>query len=540
MRVALGVAALAFLAAQQTPQPSAKPPVFRAGTRLVQLNVVVHDRHGEPVTDLKKEDFAVLERGKPQAIAFFSMDTAAQAPLPSAPLPAHIFTNVLPEHGGVPTGVTVIVLDLVNTGWADQHRARDALVKFLKQIEPQDRIAIFSLGGRGLTLLHDYTTDSAALVARLHGMTPEISTELDASILNPGEQQELRNMGLDAIADANQREADFYTTNRAVNTLASFEAIAQHLAGLPGRKNLIWLSAGFPLMIGFDEMPEPGQHFSTRDQRIFSPEMESAARALNNSGIAVYPVDARGLVAPTQFSASSRTPGRMPTLAQTNANTDTMRDLAERTGGRASYNTNDLTRAIRRAIDDSRVTYTLGYYSTDESQDGRFRDIKVTVDRPHLDVRTRKGYFAMRPADQAADSRKRDIRAAVWSPLESTALPMNVRVDFIDNPPNTINVFVEVSGRSVSFRKDGDRWKAQLDMIYVQKDDNGKVQGSGDVENLSLALTEENYRKASEQGIIHQHRSPRQSSATTLRIVVRDAASGSVGSVTVPFSKVPG
>jgi len=543
MRAPLLLAAAASIAIQspaQPPAPPAQPPVFRSATRLVQINVVVHDKHGQPVADLKKEDFVVVDRGKPQAISFFSMDSASGvAAPPQAPLAPDVFTNLPAERKGVPTGVTVILLDLVNTGWTDQHYARDALLRFLKQIEPQDRIAIFTLGGHGLTLLHDYTTDAASLVERLKSEKGDLPTTLDASTLDDSTQQELRDMGLDGIADGNEREADFFTTNRVVNTLAAFEVIAQHLAGLPGRKSLIWLSGGIQLMIGFDELPSAGDKFSSRDQRIFTPEMDAAVRALNNSGIAVYPVDARGLMPPAGFSASARTPPKsLPSLAKQNANSDTMLELASRTGGHAAYNTNDLSGAIRRAVDDGRVTYTLGYYPADAAEDGRFHEVKVTVDRSGVDVRFRKGYFAMRPAAQTADSRRRDMRAAVWSPLYSTAIPVAARVDFIDETQKTINVFIQLDSSTVSFRKDGDRWKAVLDVAYVQRDDHGRNKGDGEVDTLSIALTDDNYRKLTQQGMIHQHRSPRAAGATTLRIVVRDADTGSVGSVTVPINQI--
>lgn len=522
--------------------PAAQAPVFRISTRLVQVSVVVHDSQGEPVSDLKKEDFTITERGKPQQISFFSMASADRPAAPSATLPPHIFSNVFTEHTGVPTSVTVVLLDLLNTSWTDQIYARKALMKFLGQIQAQDRIAIFALGKRSLTLLHDYTTDSASLIARLKKANGEIPSDLDASTLNSDTQAELQNLGLDALADSDQREADFFAAGRVVNTLSTLQAIAQHLSGLPGRKNLIWLSGGFPLTIGFDEVPAIG---STRDRRTFTQEMDAAVRALNNSGVAVYPVDARGLMvlpgfdASVRGSASMRPPSMASRLASINANIDSMKELAERTGGRAAYNTNDLARAVRRAIDDARVTYTIGYYSTDETQDGKFREIKVKVNRPHLDVRHRKGYFALKPSDNTAKTRKDEIRAAVWSPLESTAVAMNARADVIDQPePNTVNVFVQIDPAAVGFRKEGDRWKAELDIVYVQKGEHGRVQGSGVTDNLSLALTDANYAKVVKEGLVRQRRLPRQPGAINLRIVVRDVASGSIGSLTIPFSQI--
>jgi VWFA-related protein len=524
------------------PQSADQVPVFRASARLVQVSVVVHDSHGHPVDDLKTSDFAVTENGKPQQISFFSMTSADKSAAPPVALPPHIFSNVLAEKRDVPTSVTVVLIDLLNTSWTDQQYARKALLKFFQQIQPQDRVAIFALGRRSLTLLHDYTTDSASLIARLQKATGEIPSELDASTLNANTQSELQSLGLDAMADANQREADFFTAGRIVNTLSTLEAIAQHLSGVPGRKNLIWLSGGFPLTIGFDEVPAIG---STRDQRTFTRETDAAVRALNNSGVAVYPVDARGLMVLPGFDASVRGVPRVnpsatvSRMASINANMESMKELASRTGGRAAYNTNDLARAIRQAIDDSRVTYTIGYYSTDDRQDGKFRPIHVKVNRPHVDVRYRKGYFALKPADDTAKTRKDEIRGAVWSPLESTALAINARADIIDQPaPNTVNVTLQIDSAGVGFRKEGDRWKAEIDVVYVQKDEHGRLLGDGVTDNVAMALTDANYLKAAKEGLFRQRRVPRQPGAISMRVVVRDVASGSVGSLTIPFSQI--
>ncbi len=542
MRATLGLALIAFMA-QQPPAPppaaASQAPVFRASTRLVQVNVVVHDKHGQPVTDLKKEDFTLLEHGKPQQIALFSMNDAAGAPAAAAPLPPHIFSNNVAVRGGAPSGVTVLLLDLVNTGVLDQQRARESVRTFLQQIQPQDRIAIYTLGAHGLTLVHDYTTDAASLVAQLHDVHGEVSNTLAGSTLDDDDQQDLRDMGLGDIADANQRAADFYTSNRIVNTLTAFEAIAHHMSGLPGRKSLVWVSSGIPLQIGFDEMPEAGGTFSNRDRRVFTPEMDSAARALNESGIAVYPVDARGLRAPADFSPTSRkVRPTLPTLAQVNAEIDTMNELADRTGGRAAFNTNDLTHAIRRAVDDGRVTYTLGYYPSDDRQDGKFREIKVAVDRPNVDVRSRKGYFAMRPADQSAAARTREIQAAIWSPLDSTELPFDARVDLLADPPDTLNVFIQVKPGAIGFTKDGDRWKATLEAVYVQRDAHEAPLAEAEIETLPLSLPDDKFRQASQQGLIFQHRVKRQPSGASLRVVVRDNGTASIGSITVPFSQI--
>jgi hypothetical protein len=127
----------------------------------------------------------------------------------------------------------------------------------------------------------------------------------------------------------------------------------------------------------------------------------------------------------------------------------------------------------------------------------------------------------------------------VWSPLESTAVAMNARVDFIDVPaPDTVNVFVQIDPATIAFRKEGDRWKAELDLVYVQKDERGQMRADGVTDRLSLALTDATYAEAVKSGIIHQQRFSRQPAAVSLRIVVRDANTGSTGSITVPFARV--
>src|SRR5579862_9572276 len=153
-------------ASQSAPPPvppaqSAPPPV-RVSTRLVQVSVIVEE-HGQPVTGLKQEDFQLFDQGQPQKIAFFSEHnssvtaTAAATPAP-APLPPDVFSNRIAEKPGVPTSVTVILLDLLNTYSADMAYARNQIVKFIEALQPQDRVALYGLSD-DLYILHDFTHD---------------------------------------------------------------------------------------------------------------------------------------------------------------------------------------------------------------------------------------------------------------------------------------------------------------------------------------------------------------------------------------------
>ncbi len=534
--IRITAAACALLQGQaQTPAPNIdqQPLLLRSNTQLVQISVVVHNRKGEPVADLKKEDFMLTEKGKPQTISVFSVESTGTLAAPAVKLPPHIFSNRVSERSGVPSSVTVILLDSLNTQWKDQTYAKQQLVKFLQQIHPEDRVAIYTLG-RGLKILHDYTTDSTQLLARLAKYNGQNLPDISASEPATGE---LQNNSLDFFG-ASQAESDFYTTNRVLNTLTALEAIAEHLASLPGRKNLIWLSGGFPLQIGFDEIPDINT--PNRDQRTFSDEMSHAIRALNNANVAMYPVDARGLVVGDYLAkAESRTPAKRATFAPVVPNLDTMNELASRTGGRASYNGNDLDNAIRHAMEDAKVTYTLGYYPANAEPDGKFREIKVKVDRPGVNVRYRKGYFAMRDVKQDEKTRKSQLNSAVWSPLDATAIGLNARVDLIEKPePNTINVFAQMDPGTLRLEQKNNRWVGKLDLIFVQKDEQGRQLPGGISDSLDLNFTKESYLKIMKTGIIYRRQFPRQAKSVNLRIAVRDAGTGSIGSLSVPFSQV--
>jgi VWFA-related protein len=522
--------------APQAPQP---PLILRSTTRLVQLNVIVQDKKGNPVTDLKKEDFEIKDAGKVQTVSLFSMESNAPLPTAAEPLPPNVFTNKLERRAGTPSSVSVILLDWLNTKFADRAYAQAQVVKFLQQqIKPEDHIGLYTLS-RGLRVLHDYTSDSTELLARLNSS--------DGKSLPDLSRAESRSAGDAMLLDtwlrgggASRAEADFYTINRVNGTLKAIEFIANHLSAVPGRKNLIWVSGGFPLEIGFDSpaaMRDPA-----REQRTFSDEIDRAVRAVNNANLAIYPVDARGLMTSPQFSAerrgnANRRPPRIPPPAPGSKNQDTMRELASRTGGRAYINTNDLNKAIRDAIQDTRVTYTLGFYPSGEKFDGKFHELKVKVERPGANIRYRKGYFDFAEQPQDEKTRKTELRDAVWSPMEASALGLVVQVQPDASKPTSLNVFVKIDPHGISLQQQGGRWDGRLDLLFVQKDDRGG-QFNGTSDTMELQLLQANYEKVSTEGLIYKKTIEMAPQANQLRVVVRDAASGTVGTVTIPFREI--
>ncbi len=532
------------------PAPAAQQeqPVLRVTTRLVQVSVIVEDRRGEPIADLTRDDFALLDEGRPQPIRLFSVER--NRPLPGAlePLPPNTFSNHLERRAGTPTSLTVILMDGLNTRFQDQAYARMQLIKFLRQLQPQDRVAIYTLGN-GLRILHDFTSDAAPLLRAIARHTGSSSPELAASELTEPDTgiEELDQF----LRDADQRVSDFYTKNRVERTLQALEAVAQHLSRLPGRKNLIWVSGGFPLQIGFESLESMARN-PTAERRTFSDEIERAVRAINDANLAIYPVDARGLIGVFDtdpvFDPSRRggpRPGRLPDNRARNriqATHDTMEVLAERTGGRAFYNTNDIQGAIRRALEDSRLTYVLGYYPQHSQWDGRFREVKVTVKRrpehSGLRVRHRRGYFAL--PDEPQDNRQRQAALAVaaWSPLEATGLGLTVRLMPGDGRAgNSVKLEIAIPPRDVALELEGDRWVGTVDVLFVQRNAEG-AQLSGRRETVSIRVTRESYEQIQQRGMVMTGQLDLLPAAAQLRLVARDVSTGALGSVHIPLSQI--
>jgi len=510
------------------------PVVLKSTTRLVQISVVVQDRKGAPVADLKREDFQIRDNGKPQKITQFSVESNGKLPSAPAQLPPNLFTNELEQRAGTPSSVTIILLDSLNTKWEDQAYAKAQVVKFLQTIQPGDRVGIYTLG-RGLRVLHDFTTDSSKLLERLKHFSGENLPDLAASEPAVMDNESLALNNWLTGGGGGGVEADFYTVNRVIGTLRSLEFIANHLSRLPGRKNLIWVSGGFPLDIGFDSLEEIRN--PAREQRTFSEDVDRTVRAVNNANLAIYPVDARGLVTDQRFSAANQKIDLSPKLGMGPIvkNQETMRELASRTGGRAYYNTNDLKSAIRDAIGDSQLTYTIGYYPASETFDGKFHKLDVKLaDRGGMNLRYRKGYFDEPEKPQDEKLRKAELRDAVFSPLDASALGLIVQMAPDKPEKGRLTLAVKVDQRGISLQPTGDKWVGRLDLLFIQKDEAGHQYGGQD-DRLDLNLRRDNYDKLIKEGLVYRKTLTFDPKANQLRVIVRDGASGTMGSVTIPF-----
>jgi VWFA-related protein len=518
----------------------AQEPILRTTTRMVQINVIVTKHGNQPVPGLKKEDFQVFDNGKQQEIRQFSEETRGLLPTSSEPLPPGTFTNELEQRPGTPSAVTAILLDGVNTVFTDQSYARQQVIAFLKQIQPEDRVAIYTLDNRGLRVLHDYTTDSSDLLAKLAAYKGNIPTDVAGQSMLSDDF-----LGGWMSNGRGSAERGYYLNDRIQATFRAIEFIANNLSTLPGRKNLIWVSAAFPLQIGMLHPPGPiggastvpmgaasghvagvsARSFPTglREQRTWSGDADRTVRALNNANLAIYPVDARGLVA----SASGNR------LYNSQA---TMLDLASRTGGRAFVNTNDIAGAIRTAVEDSAVTYTLGFYPQNDKFDNSFHTLKVKLPEfAHLNLRYRRGYLDQDAPAQQDKLRRAELADSVWSPMDANGIGLRAT---LRQTSEGIDVSLRVDPKSIVLAPQGDRWAGKLDLLFVQKEAHGK-QVSGLDDTVSMEFSQPNYESVERDGLPYHRVIRREAQATEFRVIVRDAATGAVGSVTAPFSAIP-
>jgi VWFA-related protein len=506
---------------------------LRSTTRLVRVSVIVEDKHGKPITGLSKNNFSIMDNGKPEDIqVFLAHETETRHS--SEVLPPDTYSNRLADRS-TPMSATAILLDGLNTRITDQQYARLQVIKFLQQIQPQDRVALYTLGGN-LRMLHDFTNDASSLLAvlqRYAGRLPPAEGGPAGRDDRPGERpgepdpRNPQSFILDApeadmfspfLSSLAASEGDFEVRDRVGRTIDALKLIANHVALLPGRKNLVWVSGSFLPAANLQDVemntPDGGMLFTTN--------LDSVARSLNNASLVVYPVDARGLVTGHPDIRGFAT----------------MDMLAKRTGGKAFYETNDIFGAIRDAVDDSVVSYELGYYPEIANWDGSFHKVRVSVNRPGVNVRTRQGYFAAQSRPMTPQAQQAFFSAAVTNLLSADGIGVTVRV----NPPaagtesRSLRLDVILDPEDLSLEEKDTHWNGTVGTVFVQVNEKGAVlSATGDA--FQFTLSPEQYLRAKQNGFSYKESVTIQPGASELRVLVRDAPSARIGAAAVPLSR---
>jgi VWFA-related protein len=397
-------------------------PTFKSKVRIVLVDVTVTNSKGDPISDLRKEDFNIAEDGQPQAIASFEEHKGApptQIKLP--PMQPNDFTNFPTTNTA--DAVNVLLLDALNTTNTDQTFVRAQMIKYLKDMKPGPRLAVFTLGSR-LRMLQGFTTDPSILLAALNTKKakPESSQLLKTSgeaqteedIINFMAAEGATQEAIDAMKQFQAESSAFQTDVRVKVTLEALQQLSRYLSAIPGRKNVMWFSGSFPITI-FPDSDTPDQMNVVRH---YGEEIQKTADMLTNSQVALYPLGAGGLATDSNDAASQgafrRDPRQMDMnqsrdvqnrLQQRISSHDSMEQLARDTGGQALYDTNGLDSALAKVIHNGERYYTLTYTPTDIKADGGFRRIQIKLDKESYKLAYRRGYYAenakaAKPAEQ--------------------------------------------------------------------------------------------------------------------------------------------
>lgn len=523
------VVAVSLSAAAAGQQAGDAQPPFKTATRLVQVSIVVQDGSGRPVSGLIAGDFEIRENGTPQRIAHFA--ASGDGPLKASPLAApHTFTNTL--DGRIGTGATILLFDRLNTRPLHQTQARHAVVRFLEQLAPGDRVGFYVLESDRIDILHDFTTDASVILAALARRGSSVSGAMVASD-DAVERPQPPGVSDDPAGDARMEQwldqadaalQEFNAQRRVRATVGALEALAQRLAGVQGRKNVIWLSDGISL-----SLPKPGVTYRDMDE-----DVRRATRALSHADIAIYPVDTQGLVA----DAFGHMADRDRPFAKARPFVDAFETsvlLAEQTGGRVFRNTNDIRGAVTRAMNDTRSTYLLGYYPANENWDGRFRSITVRVARRGVQVRHRSGYHGHPPLPLDTQVRKTGLVEAIAHPVEATALGVSVR--FERSGPNAFVVAMQIDPAAVILEQKQDRWTGHVEFAIAQRLPDGTLSSSAYV-SVPIDFTNEVRQRFLASGVTVTRTITLEEGARQVVIGARDLPSGSTGTVIVDAGRI--
>jgi VWFA-related protein len=539
------------------------PPTIRVSTRLVLVDVVVMDKQGKPVSGLKAEDFTVEEKGKKQKITFFQTPEAAQQINAPPQLGPGLYSNK-PEFRSPGGPLTVLLLDAANTPFSDQAYARQQMLKFVtQQFKPGTRMGVFTLTN-SLQVLQDFTGDPDVLLAGLKKYRPQ-EQELQNAVAQPvsagagslGVRQANTITQVEANAQTFQSIQMGYAFDRRVDvTLNALRSLSRILGGIPGRKNIVWLTAAFP----FELIPEDRnvseaelvadlptiQHKAVDtiasgsiagvERRSYAPQIREAAAELAAAQVAIYPVDVRGLISGVEFlrddaanrqssSLAERAGGRM---SDVNASQETMRAIANETGGRVYINQNEVAIGVEKAMQDNAASYTLGYYPEDKKWDGKYRALKVKLARDGVEVRHRRGYFAIDPSQQKDRKPEQQVAEALHDSVPATLVTFSAQVKPPEKGKLAIAFLVDANSLTTEDVSGGKKLSfAYYAALYSPE---GKM-----IDNRSQkaeqTFKEDVYRQILQQGILLHLDLDAKADKGQLRLAVQDLRTGMVGTI---------
>ena len=560
---------LILLHAAAFAQSPADPPTFKAGTTLIEFTVVVTGEDGRHVVDLKQEDVSIVESGHPRDVAFFHYEGAPPAAIRvrAQPLPPGIYTN-RPEYApGPPRNIIAILIDSLNTRAEDQVKVLAHILAFVSAVPSDTRVAIYRTGER-VHVVHDFTDDVEALRKRLmkDGLEAprdsQQSVAVQQMVIEPWQAEAMAatmeaslEVAYQEVARVEEGSNQYMESRRVEYTMSSLEAVGHHLAGIPGRKNLIWMTSGVPAISAQSRDPWPQNYISS---------LRRVAQRLASQGIAMYPVEASGVrplylnvtagvrgstrgvedsatagddaIARTaaRVEARQRARGATQSLSQMSAAPDAPRMLgtmdlfADLTGGRALRNTNDLLAGVKAAAEDMRGTYSVGFYAPHEA-DERWHTFTVKVRRPGVKVVHRQGYLSSAASKQSELWLADQWRAAANNPLGSASVRLDARFEL---KGNTLSAVLQIPAEDLSYRPVNGTTACTLEIAIAERTPEGLLGIRHEVG--SFALKEGQANDLSSVTVRFPKQWTIDAKTSLIRVVIRDRFTGRFGTLDVP------
>jgi VWFA-related protein len=567
------------------PKPETSGFLLRTSADLVLVDVIVTD-HDRAVHGLDRGRFHIFEDGHEQAIATFDEHQPATAPPAVAvtPLPPHTYTNV-PSYPEA-SAVNVLLLDGLNTQAADQMDVRRQMLEYLGTIKPGTSLAIFTLGSH-LRQLSGFTTDASLLTRALKGQK---ANPQSSGLLDPGDDKLLNRSITELSGEISSREIiqymqlfiaeknAFQSDRRVEMTLEALQLLARYLSGVPGRKNLVWFSSSFPIALD----PDSTLVNPFMNQRNYSAEIQETSDLLAAARVAVYPVDARGLLKQPSHDASNSSEDNMmrgsaagmrPTAdapsysiaderftKEVMAERNAMQLVAAATGGKEYINTNGFKEAVASAFENGSSYYTIGYVPGKQF-DGQFRKLQLRMDKGGYKLAYRRGYYADppdRPSEHTPGAASLIMAATQRGAPPATQILFQARVlpatdplfdgaklpegpageltSTLKAPAHRVIADLKVDPRGLAYEQtaDGTR-QAKVEFALVAYDAEGKRTNYLD-QTLYLNLRPEQYTQALTAGIPARLAIDLPQGEASLRIAVHDLNAGRAGSLEVPLS----
>jgi VWFA-related protein len=580
----------------QTPAPAQTPPaqepVVRISTELVQIDIVVTNREGKLVGDLKREDFQLLEDGVPQQLSHFAVGTAMRPAtwLTTERTRRNSSESTVAQPVEVPNRYVVLAVDDTHIAPENLAYAKQMLQRFLRdQMTSGDQVAVATTTG-SLGLLQQFTNDRPVLERAINRLTsqqrtattsfdiPRI-TDYQAELIDLGDQdatelavQEiLRNENPQAAGPprggrtpqpGQSNEGGMSPRERAATqarsrarmivnenahftqaTLSTLENLIRSLRDLPGRKLMVLLSDGFFM----------GGSIGNK-----SLDIRRVTDAATRAGVVIYAMDTRGLYATNPAGDASQPSGIEQALpgarariegSSLEARRNGLNALARDTGGFPVFDTNDFSLGLKRILADNETYYVLAWEPEQSYRDGRFRKIEVKLlGHPELKVRTRKGYFAPDEKAKAKEvekakeierkgekailaAKQEQIRGGLAALFPLRAVPVELAADFIDTPESgaVALVTVQIEAATLNFAAANGMQKTALDVVTVVFDEKGKTVTSFS-DRLNLNLQPQIHEQVIRRGLHYRKLVPLKPGFYQVRLAIREEGSGQLGS----------